>query len=486
MEKYRLPTMKNSSKQLRNNAILNVLKQLATVVFPLITFPYVTKTLGAEHYGQVNYTASLISYVALIAGLGINNYAIRECSRLRDNKSDLDRFINEIITLNGLAMIVAYVLLAIMIVYYHSIPTYQILLIIQGISVLFTVVGCEWLNVVYEDYAYTTVRYILFQGLAVCLTFLSIKSPRDIYKYAVISQLATVLGNIANIVHFSKKWNIRYRPILSSAIFKHLKSVLILFGNAVSMLIYVNSDITLIGIMCGDTDVGIYSVAVKIYTIVKQLLNAMILVAVPRLARWTGTKSKEEVSGQLNEMLKIMVVVLIPAIVGLFSLSNPIVVQMSDVEYETASGALQVLSVTLLFSVGVCFYSNLVLIPNNMENQILRASVISALINLTLNLLLIPKYGFIAAAYTSLASEAFMALYLVMVSRKKYFPDIGVIFFLSIISGLLVYMCCGAVELLKYGNLLRIILSIIVSVVSWGMFWLTIYVARKILLRHGI
>ena len=311
------------------------------------------------------------------------------------------------------------------------------------------------------------------------LTFVCVKTPNDLFKYAIISQIAGVFANLSNIVHFRYRWNIKFSLIFKCTVFSHLKYVLILFANAISMLIYVNSDITIIGVICGDTDVGIYSVAVKIYTIVKQLLNAMMLVAVPRMARWTGIRGKKELDEQLNDLLKGLLIFLIPAIVGLFSLSKEIIILLSGPEYSMADNALKILAVTLCFSTGVCFYSNLVLIPNNMEKYILKATIISAVLNIILNLLLIPSYGFIAAAFTTLISEAFSVVYMIIASKNKYFPQIFKYFLGCIVSGVLVFGCCKYVLHLQKGTEETILLSIAASVLCWGIYWLLIVIFNK-------
>lgn len=122
-------------KKLTVNATLNVLRQLVAIVFPLITFPYVSRTLGVDNYGMVNYTASIISYVSLIAGLGITNYAIREGSRLKEDYNKFIQFVREIFTLNFLALILSYIFLIIIMFYYRNNDIYRWLLLIQGAAV---------------------------------------------------------------------------------------------------------------------------------------------------------------------------------------------------------------------------------------------------------------------------------------------------------------------------------------------------------------
>ena len=74
------------SISLKKNAILNVIKQILKIAFPLITFPYVSRVLLEDNFGKYNFSLSIISYFQLIAGLGISSYAIREGARIRDDK----------------------------------------------------------------------------------------------------------------------------------------------------------------------------------------------------------------------------------------------------------------------------------------------------------------------------------------------------------------------------------------------------------------
>mgnify|MGYP001014514563 FL=1 len=82
--------LKNKSKSLGINALLNAIRSGLSVVFPLITYPYAFRVLHAESIGKVNYALSIIGYFSLIAALGISTYAVREGAKLRKNKEKLN------------------------------------------------------------------------------------------------------------------------------------------------------------------------------------------------------------------------------------------------------------------------------------------------------------------------------------------------------------------------------------------------------------
>lgn len=84
--------MERKEKSIGVNALLNGLKTILSVIFPLITYPYAARVLQVENMGKVNFSNSVVSYFVLIAGLGIATYAIREGARVRDSKENLEAF----------------------------------------------------------------------------------------------------------------------------------------------------------------------------------------------------------------------------------------------------------------------------------------------------------------------------------------------------------------------------------------------------------
>ena len=81
-----------TKKSIKVNAILNIIKQMCQVVFPLITIPYVTRVLQTENYGKYNYGNSIVTYFWLLAELGVATYAVREGARIREEKKAFQEY----------------------------------------------------------------------------------------------------------------------------------------------------------------------------------------------------------------------------------------------------------------------------------------------------------------------------------------------------------------------------------------------------------
>ena len=223
------------SKSIKKNTIFNAIKTVSAIIFPLITFPYASRTLLVENIGKVNFGLSFISYFSLIASLGINVYAIRECAKFGDDRVKLSKIASEIFSINVFTTIFSYTILILCLLFYKKIESYRTLIVIQSLSILFTTLGTDWLNTAMEDFQYITIRSLLFQVLSLILLFTFIHKPDDYIKYAAISVISSSGYNIVNMIYRRKYCDIKFT--LDIDIKKHYLPIIFLFVMLLSMII---------------------------------------------------------------------------------------------------------------------------------------------------------------------------------------------------------------------------------------------------------
>lgn len=97
--------------------------------------------------------------------------------------------------------------------------------------------------------------------------------------------------------------------------------------------------------------VGIYSVAVKVYTTVKSVLGAVIIVAIPRLSFYLANNQMENYRNTVNKVFNYISILILPSVVGINLLSEELVIILSGGDYLEAAVSLRILSVALLFSI---------------------------------------------------------------------------------------------------------------------------------------
>lgn len=414
----------NKKPSIKKNAVLNTIRQVSKIILPLITFPYVTRVLQAENYGRVNFCASIVSYFLLFAGLGIGNYAVREGAGLRDDKEKLADFSSQMLSANLICSVLSFAVLAFLALFWHRETDYKLILLIQGIEVLLSAFSLEWLYSIYEDYLFITTRGIVVHLCFIVLVFAFIKTPEDYILYAVFAVAVRCAGFAVNFVHARKYTHLRITYRLD--IKKHLRPVLLLFSNSVLVSIYLNSDITMLGIMRSDTEVGLYQVAVNIYGIIKGMLNAIIAVIIPRLSYYVKTKHGELFQSLASDTFKVLVLLIFPVLTGLVMISKNAVIIVAGIGYSGGITALRILCFALLFAIVANFYVSGVLIPNSRDKHMLVATSVSAVVNIMLNFYFIPRWGLNGAAVTTLIAEITVTV-LSMYFSKDLFRISGVL-----------------------------------------------------------
>lgn len=398
-------------KSIQTNAIYNVIKSAAAVIFPLITFPYASRVLLADGVGKVNFSLSVVSYFTLISSLGLATYAIRECAGARNNRERLGKVASELFSINMMTTVIAYLLLGITLIFAKPLQNYRALIVIQSTSILFATLGTDWLNSAMEDFRYITLRTVGFQILGLALLFVFVRTPEDYIKYAIITVISGSGSNVLNI--FYRRRYCRVRLTTKLQLKRHFMPILWMFVMLLSQNIFHQADVTMLGLMRNDYEVGLYSTSVKIYTIINQVITSVIWVVLPRLSLYYAQQDQEKISSLLRKILGFITVLGLPCATGVFLLSEEVVTIVGGESYLAAAPALRILALALLISLyGGGFLGNMITLPSKRERYFMIACCITALVNVIINGLLIPSFGIYAAAASTAISELILLIIL--------------------------------------------------------------------------
>lgn len=407
-----------SEKSIKVNSILNVIKTISSIIFPLITFPYISRVLQPENVGKVNFGSSFVSYFSLIASLGITTYAIRECSAVRGDKKKLGEKASQIFSINVSTTIVAYVLLGLSLIFFRKLDSYRTLIIIQSTAILFTTWGADWLNSAMEDFKFITIRSIGFQFISLILMFILVHQPDDYYKYAAITVLSSCGANITNILYRRKYCTVRFTKDMHWR--EHFTPILLLFVMILAQNIFSNADTTMLGLMKGNFEVGIYSTAHKMKNIIVQVVASLCWVVMPRMSYYFAEDDWDKINVMLKKVLSVMVTIGFPCVAGCVVLSGEIIEIVAGNQYSAASLPLIILMLSFIVDIfGGSFLGNMVCLPAKQEKVFMEACCFAAVVNVVLNYILIPYGGASAAAFTSGISAIVIFVWLFVKKDKR-------------------------------------------------------------------
>lgn len=405
------------NKSIKKNAVLNGIRNICNLLFPLITIPYVSRVLSVDSMGKYNFSQSIVSYFLLIAALGIDKYAVREGTKYRDNKEQFSKFASEVFTINIVSTVIAYILLVFYLLCSQKGQQYSNCILVFSIQIIFTTLGIEWVYSIYEDYQYITIRSILFKVISFILLFIFVKKPSDYMNYASITVIAVVGSNAMNYFHAKKycKLKLTFHYNAKNAV----KAILIIFATNIAIQIYINSDITMLGYLKNDNVVGIYSLSSKIYMMIKNLLGAVLIVTIPRFSYYFNLGKIEDYNKLLLKLINTLSLLILPTMILMFLLSGSIVRVIGGEQYFQSVTSLKILCIALIFSIFSMAFNQCILIPYRLEKIALYSSIISALLNIGLNFILIPILAENGAAITTVLAELTMMLLNGWFCRKK-------------------------------------------------------------------
>ena len=395
--------MENKEKSLKKNFCMNAILTMSQFIFPLITFPYVSRILLAEGTGKVSFATSIISYFAMFAQLGIPTYGIRACAQVRNDKKKLSKTAQEIFIINIIMSILAYIVFFIALCNVPRLKDEKTLLIIVSATIFFNAIGMEWLYKALEQYTYITIRSVIFKFIALVAMFLLIHQQSDYIIYGAISIFASSASNIFNFFNVHKY--ISLRPVGEYNFKQHLKAVSVFFALSCAATIYVNLDTVMLGFMKTNVDVGYYNAAVKIKTILVSIVTSLGTVLLPRASYYVEHGLKEDFYRITKKAINFVFLVATPLMLYFMFFAKEGIFFLSGNTYGGAIVPMQIIMPTLFFIGLTNIMGMQILVPLGKENIVLYSEIVGAVVDLAINYILIPKYASAGAAIGTLVAE---------------------------------------------------------------------------------
>ena len=449
------------------NFVMNAILTMSQFLFPLITFPYISRILLPTGTGKVSFATSVVSYFALFAQLGIPTYGIRACAKVRDDRKALERTVQELFLINLIMSILAYIVLFLAIAFVPRMRQEKALFLIVGLTILFNAIGMEWLYKALEQYTYITVRSIIFKLIAVVAMFVLVHEQKDYVIYGGISILAASASNVFNFFHAHKYVSIK--PVGSYNFRQHLKPIVIFFAMSCAATIYTNLDTVMLGFMTSDAEVGYYNAAVKIKSILVSVVTSLGVVLLPRASYYVECKLMDKFCRITHVALNFVILISVPLTVYFILFAKEGIFFLSGAEYEASIVPMQIIMPTLLF-IGLTNIMGIqTLIPLGKEKVVLYSEIAGAVADLLLNVALIPSMASAGAAIGTVVTEGVVFAVQFWALRKEVLSSYQKVRYGTIVLALaLAIASCLWVKTTALGSFASLLVSAILFFAVYG------------------
>ena len=394
----------NEYKKITKNYIVNIVYQIFTLITPLVTTPYISKVLGAKNIGIYSYTLSIVTYFMVIGSLGFPLYGQREVAFVTEDMKKRSSLFCQIILAQLILTLTTTILYLIFV--NKVIKEYRNIYLIQVVGLIGYSFATNWFYMGIEKFEISVGKNIFVKFLSIILIFLFVKNPTDLLKYTFIMGISNVFGNLIILIDIKNYICFSIAEVSIKKIFQHIKPAFIMGIPYYITTIYAVIDRTMLGFFGkGYQEVGYYEQSQKIITLAMAFVTAISTVLLPRIANEVGKKNKEKIKELLILGNRIILITALPIIAGLIITGDMIIPWFFGLEFQKVEILIKIFSPLPLFMGITNLLANQYLIAVKEEKKLICIILISTIINCAMNIILIPHFNSIGAAYATVLSE---------------------------------------------------------------------------------
>ena len=453
-----------AKKSIAKNYLYNLVYQVLILVLPIITTPYISRTLGATNIGIYSYTYSILSYFLLFGALGVAMYGQREIAYIAEKKEERKKVFWEIVSFRAITMLFAICVYAI---FFMVSNKYSIYYRIWCLELVATAVDISWFFQGIEEFKKTVIRNVLVRIISVALIFILVKNGQDLIKYITIYAIADLVGNLSLWAYLPKYF--KGVKVKSIELKKHIMPIVFLFIPQISGQVYNMLDKTMIGRMIEDkSEVGFYEEAIKVIRVLVTIVSSLGIVMVSRMANVFATGDKEKLKEYLKKSLKFTFLLGVPMSFGVAAVAKAFVPIFLGGGFDKTIILMEILSPIVIR----CGMSSVIgyqyLLPVKRQKEYTLSIVVGIIINFLLNYILILKYNSIGASVATVVSQLAVCFIQVYIIRK----DLGAREIVKdnykyIVSGTIMFLICIFIKSTWGANLKTMIIQILIGMISY-------------------
>ena len=447
-------------KSVKKNYIYNVLYQVLVMIIPLITTPYLSRTLGAEKIGIYSYTISIITYFILFGSLGIAMYGQREIAYVQDNRKKRSKTFYEITLLRVITLTVS---IAIFFPIFCIHGEYNVYYRILLLEIFATMLDISWFFQGIEEFKKTITRNLIIKLISVVLIFIFVNNPNDLIKYFMIFVLSTLIGNLSLWFYLPK--TIEKVSIKELEIKHHLKPTIALFIPQIAIQLYTVLDKTMLGTMILDkSEVGYYEQAQKIVKLLLTLITALGTVMMPRIASTYAKGDNQRLRQYMEKSFAFVIMLALPLTLGIISVSNNFVPFFYGPGYEKVAPLIRIIS-PIIVIIGI---SNIIgvqyLLPTKQQTKYTISVIIGAIVNFILNIVFINLWKSIGASIATLIAELTVTItQIILIHKEIEFKKIPKLIYKYIIAVIIMFIINMLIKQFINNNVISILVQVITS-----------------------
>ena len=375
---------------LKKNVLYSGFLTSSLYVFQFITYPYVSRVLGVSGVGICNFAQTIVHYFILLSTLGITSIGVREIAKCKEDKFKLNKTFSGIFQVNAILTSLVLVVYVILIEILPQLLPYRRLLYIGVVQIIFNTLSIDWLFKGLENFRYITIRTFWVKILYVISVFAFVRDKDDYDLYYVIIVGSVIINGIINWGYGRRLVKYAWQPLYEICRL-YVRPLFLLGSQIIFQVLYTDFIVIYLGFISNDAQVGLYTTATKILSIVLALYSSFTLVMMPRISSLCAERNYEQIKLLTNKSFALLYSFALPCVFLLIIFARETIGIISGSGYE---GAIQLLKIAapiiLIAGVEQILILQLIL-PLHMDKAFFYNSIAGATVGLVLIFTLVPS-----------------------------------------------------------------------------------------------
>lgn len=385
----------------RKNAMYNVAYRVFSILLPLVTAPYLSRAVGTDGVGLYDYAWSISYMFCLVGMLGLENYGTRAIARVRDDRAQLDRTFSEIWLMQ---LLVAGITLIAYLGYVAFIAGEEQLIALHlTMMSVACLVNVDWCLMGLDQFKPIALRNTAVKLLATGAVFLFVHTKEDLWIYAFVWSLATLLGCLS--CWSSLRGRVRLTRVPFRSCLTHLAPCALLSISVIAVSVYRQMDKVMVGALAGMDENGLYGNAEKIIYCLSGFISAIGTVMLPKISALLRKGEIQRVKRHIASSMDLILCMVSAFAFGVAAVAE----DFAPLFFGEAFAGSGTLMIPLAFTLIAIGFANVIrtqwVLPQGMDKVFILSVCAGAVINLIFNTLLIPRMGAMGAVVGTLLAE---------------------------------------------------------------------------------
>lgn len=409
----------SKNRTLVNNIASLGLVQIVNYIFPLITIPFVSRILGPDGFGVINYITAYITYFILIVNYGFDFTATRKIAIEPDNLVIRSNVFSEVTCARALLLIITIFIFIICIGIIPLLREHLMLSCVLFLNVISAFLTPQYVYQGLQKLSVLSFLTIIKGVINTSLVLLLISKRNDLILYVSISVFSNFLISLTSVLYVFFILKIKFTFISIKHSLKVLKEVRLVFFSSIIFSLYTTTNIVILGFFEETKAIGFYTTAVSFIVIVQGIVNIPLSSSLYPYIGKSFSESKENGLIKLRKIIPLVFYFTASVCLGILILAPFVISLIYGKKFDGSIISVQILSFLPLISAMSSIMGIQTMLNLSMDQLFLRTTTFAACFSLVLNIIMAYFFSYIGTSISYLSTEVIICISFYFILRSK-------------------------------------------------------------------